>query len=220
MVARLMCRKLKRMTAVLHCNYQCVDVAGLLHCQAIADRQGQSDDRPPALPDVSMLSPELQQQWHAERNMHLGAKKVKPQSSIKAVWSCDHCPAGQPHIWTTSVQSRTKGSKCPYCSKGLVCLHNSLATVAPEVAQYWNHGKNGTSPQQVVADSTSRADWKCPSCKWEWQAPIRARVRNNAGCPKCSALKTTRQPQPTFAEARPACLPKQAGRAGLRAQRC
>ena len=53
-----------------------VGVAGLLHCQATADRQGQSDDRPPALPDISMLCPELQQQWHVERNTHLGATKV------------------------------------------------------------------------------------------------------------------------------------------------
>ncbi|KAL3154721.1 hypothetical protein ABBQ38_011269 [Trebouxia sp. C0009 RCD-2024] len=67
--------------------------------------------------------------------MRLGAIKVKPQSMIKAVWNCMKCPAQQPHVWTAGVYNRTRGTRCPYCSNRLVCLHNSLATVAPDVAQ-------------------------------------------------------------------------------------
>ena len=107
----------------------------------------------------------------------------------------------------STVRHRTNGSsKCPFCSNRLVCLHNSLATVAPDVTQYWNHSKNDTSPQQLVAGSSFRAEWKCPTCKWEWQTAIQGRVRANAGCPKCSARKQNRQSQPTFAKAEPACL--------------
>ena len=153
-----------------------------------------------------MLSSELQQQWHVERNMHLGPMKVKPQSAFKAVWQCDKCPAGQPHIWTTVVAKRTQGGQCPYCNNRLVCLHNSLATTAPGAAKYWNFNKNIATPDQVLAGSRFRAEWKCPSCQQEWQAPIFMRTRAKSGCPTCSrALKVT-QSRPTFAKAQPACL--------------
>ena len=138
--------------------------------------------------------------------MHLGAIKVKPQSNLKAVWHCNTCPAGQPHIWTARVQDRTRGAQCPYCSNKVVCLHNSLATVAPDQTQYWNHDKNEKAPDQVLAGSGFRAEWKCPACKWEWQAPITNRVRSMAGCPRCKQARKPYQRQPTFAEAQPACL--------------
>ena len=180
--------------------------AGQLQCQAIADRQSSSDDRPTGSPDISMLSPELQQQWHGASNRHLGGMKVKPQSNRKAVWQCNKCPAGQPHIWTALVFNRTEGTQCPYCSNRLVCLHNSLATIAPEAAQYWNHSKNEKSPDQVLAGSSLRAEWKCPACNWEWQASVAQRVRSRAGCPKCSRTQIVPQSQPSLAEAHPACL--------------
>ena len=164
------------------------------------------NDRLAALLDISLLSPELQQQWDVERNMHLGAIRVKPQSRIRAVWQCDKCPAGQPHIWTAAVQKRTQGTQCPYCSNRRVCLHNCLATVAPDAAQYWNHSKNEKVPEQVLAGSRTRAEWKCPACNSEWKAPIFMRTRNRSGCPKCSRASRVRQSQPTFAEAQPAEL--------------
>ena len=154
-----------------------------------------------------MLSPELQQQWHVEGNKLLGALKVKPNSNIKAVWQCDKCPAGQPHIWTATVANRTrKGTQCPYCSNKLVCSHNSLATIASAMAQYWNHSKNAKAPEQVLAGSSLRAEWICPACNWEWQASTAQRVRLRTGCPRCSRARKVNQPQPTFAEAQPACL--------------
>ena len=187
----------------MHCQ-ECV--AGHVQCQAKAKRVGQSNGRLPGVPDISLLSPELQQQWDSEANLYLGAIKVKPKSDIKAVWQCNKCPAGQPHVWTTMVHHRTQGTQCPYCSNRLVCLHNSLATVAPDVAQHWNHSKNEKAPEQVLAGSRFRAEWKCPTCKWEWQAPISRRVSRKAFCPKCSRAQRVLQPQPTFAEARPAEL--------------
>ena len=180
--------------------------AGHLQCQSIAAKPAQLHDRPPGSPDISMLSPELQQQWDIEGNMHLGAIRVKPQSGIKAVWQCNNCPAGQPHTWTADVCNRTRGNKCPYCSNRLVCLHNSLATIAPDVAQYWNHSKNEKAPEEVLAGSNAKAEWKCPACNSEWQAPIFMRTRRKSGCPKCSRANKLVQSQPTFAQAQPACL--------------
>ncbi|KAL3143825.1 hypothetical protein ABBQ32_003652 [Trebouxia sp. C0010 RCD-2024] len=179
--------------------------AGHLQCLSAAETLGQSVD-PLLSPDVSLLSPELQHQWHADRNMHLGATKIKPYSSIKAVWRCNKCPAGQPHVWKASVSDRTRGTKCPYCRKRRVCLHNSLATIAPQVAQYWDFAKNEEAPEQVLAGSGCKAEWKCPACKYEWKATIQVRVRASSGCPKCSQASTVKHSQPTFAKAQPAEL--------------
>ncbi|KAL3140081.1 hypothetical protein ABBQ38_004361 [Trebouxia sp. C0009 RCD-2024] len=89
---------------------------GQLHCQVKAVKP--SGCAAPASPEISMLSPELQQQWHFRKNMHLGAIKVKAHSSIKAVWQCDRCPAGQPHVWTAAVDGRTRGAQCHIAAIG------------------------------------------------------------------------------------------------------
>ena len=147
--------------------------AAHLHSQSTTDKPSQGVS---LAPDISLLSPELQQQWHVDKNMHLGPTKVKPQSHTKAVWQCNACLVGQPHVWLASMANRSRGTQCPYCRNRLVCAHNSLAAVAPDLAKYWNHSKNQAAPEQVLAGSNSRAHWKCPSCKWEWQAPISMRT--------------------------------------------
>ena len=138
--------------------------------------------------------------------MHLGPFKVKPNSHIRAAWQCNKCPDGQLHVWTAEVQARTRGTQCPFCAGKLICLHNSLATIAPDVARYWDHSRNKKTPEQVLAGSGLRAEWKCPDCGWEWQAPVYKRIRRRAGCPKCSQALKVIQPQPTLDEAQPACL--------------
>jgi len=156
------------------------------------------------LPDISQLSPQLQQEWHPDNNALLGGIKVMPGSSLKVMWSCPNCPAGCPHVWKTSVNARTRGTKCPYCQGRSVCHHSSLATKAPRQAQYWNHDKNAKTPEQTLAGSALRAEWKCPTCSHEWQAGISKRVRHDARCPKCSKIKSSgnKFTQPTFEAAK------------------
>ena len=152
----------------------------------------------PDLPDISELKPHLQQEWHPDNNALLGSLKVTPKSGRKVLWSCPNCPAGCPHIWLASVKNRTRGSNCPYCQGRKLCKHNSLATKAPIVARYWNHSKNAATPEQTLAGSSSRADWKCPDCSFEWQARISSRVLNDADCPQYSCSNGKYSKQPTF----------------------
>ncbi|DBA68599.1 TPA: hypothetical protein ACH3X2_013537 [Trebouxia sp. C0005] len=81
-------------------------------------------------PDTSLLADELQKQWHAKLNMHLGHIVIRPASSRKVWWSCDQCPDGCPHIWEATVLNRTYGTGCPFCSGRAVCQHNTLARKA------------------------------------------------------------------------------------------
>lgn len=153
----------------------------------------------PGTPDLSELSPKLREEWHSDNNLHLGGVKVTPQSNKRVLWVCRDCPAGCLHIWRTAVHHRSEGSKCPFCKGRRVCKHNSLATKAPEVARYWNHDKNANSPEETLAGSNARAEWKCPDCECEWQAPIKGRVRGQSGCPQCYVMhRKEPEKQPTF----------------------
>ncbi|KAL3150086.1 hypothetical protein ABBQ38_013428 [Trebouxia sp. C0009 RCD-2024] len=118
------CNSHKRQARQLHTGALTYNRAGDLQCQATAHKPCQSDNRPPRSPDISLLSPELQQQWHVDSNMHLGAIQVKPNSQHKAVWQGDQCPAGQPHIWTARVATRTRGW---YVSK--LCTAEATANI-------------------------------------------------------------------------------------------
>ena len=171
--------------------------AGLVHlCCINAAQPAEQHDKPckPHLPDISELSPHLQQQWHPDNNALLGGLKVTPQSHKRVLWSCPNCPAGCPHIWLAAVYSRMNGANCPYCQGRSLCKHNSLATKAPTVARYWNHNKNVKTPEQTLAGSSFQAHWKCPDCQHEWQAAIGKKVFDGTGCQRCSSGKHTRHP--------------------------
>ena len=179
---------------------------GASRCRASGEEPPGQLEQSELLPDISSLSPELQQEWHVSRNAHFGGIKITAWSSRRAVWECKRCPAGQPHIWSALVRSRSRGTKCPYCMNRDVCLHNSLATVSPQTAKYWNHSQNAKAPHQVLAGSNSRAEWRCPDCKLEWQACIAPRVSRNAGCPRCSLKNGSGRHHPTFEEDKPAVM--------------
>ncbi len=159
-------------------------------------------------PNTSLLAGELQEQWHAKLNMHLGSILIRPGSNRKVWWSCDQCPDGLPHIWEATVKHRTQGPGCLFCSGTAICQHNTLARKAPEVALLWDAKKNHPlSPDQVTVNSHIRAHWKCSACLYEWQTAVMAKVRDNTGCPNCAkANGGTRQKHPTFAEAKHSLL--------------
>ena len=90
-------------------------------------------------------------------------------------------------------------SQCPFCTNNRLCQHNSLLTIAPAVAAYWDTAKNGLTPDQVMASNATRRHWLCQACGHSWQAMIYGKVRNRSGCPKCSrkSLSVNKQPSLT-----------------------
>ncbi len=158
-------------------------------------------------PNTSLLADELQKQWHAKLNMHLGSILIRPASNRKVWWSCDQCPDNFPHIWDATVKDRTYGRGCPFCSGVAVCQHNTLARKAPEVALFWDAKKNHPlSPDQVTVFSGMTVHWKCIVCLHEWQAHLATKVRRKTGCPKCAKANGGRKKHPTFAMAKHALL--------------
>ncbi len=164
-------------------------------------------------PTISMLAKELQAQWHQERNTHLGNSVIRPHSHHKVWWSCDQCPDTLPHVWKATVDSRSKGKGCPFCSGTSTCQHNTLSRQAPQVALFWDAKKNRPlSPDQVTVFSHMRVHWKCGVCTYEWQARVMNKTTGKTGCPKCAKrhggrkADGTRQKHPTFARAEHALL--------------
>jgi len=116
-IVSVSCKKV-RLVVQLEADYNITAAASRLCVQAAA-RQTQKQHGSclqQGLPDISALRPDLQQEWHPDKNAVLGSIKVKPQSHMRVMWSCPDCPAGCPHVWETAVYSRTRGTKCPTLS--------------------------------------------------------------------------------------------------------
>ena len=138
-------------------------------------------------PGISLLRPELQRQWHHAKNQHLGDKRITASTDLRVWWSCDKCPCGLQHEWLASVSRRQDlDGRCPFCHNNRRCHHNSLLTVAPAVAAYWDTAKNVVTPDQFRASSSTRRHWLCSACGYSWQAMTYGKVRSKSGCPKCS----------------------------------
>ena len=159
-------------------------------------------------PDISLLRPELQKQWHHAKNQHLGDRRITASSHLRVWWSCDQCPCGLPHEWLATVEDRqSSDTQCPFCTNKSLCQHNSLLTVAPAVATYWDTAKNGLTADQVIAGSSFRRHWLCPKCRHSWQTRVFQKVDNQSGCPKCSKINKPWNRQPSLIQSQhPAML--------------
>ena len=161
----------------------------------------QPQQKSSAGPDVSLLRPELQRQWHHAKNQHLGDRQIAASSSLRVWWSFHQCPSGLPHEWMSTVNNRHRmDNQCSYCTNNSLCQHNSLLTMAPAVAAYWDTAKNGVTPDQVMAGSSTRRHWLCSACGHSWQAMVYGKVINRSGCPKCSKKSHTITRQPSLTQ--------------------
>ena len=164
-------------------------------CQALPEPPAAG----PAGPNTRLLKPQLQKQWHHANNQHLGSIQISTSSNRRVWWTCDQCPCGLPHEWLATINSRQcMNTQCPFCTNRKLCHHNSLLTVAPSVASYWDTAKNGVTADQVLAGSGTRRHWLCPTCSHSWQAQIDRRATNDAGCPICSMKSKGHTRQPTL----------------------
>ena len=100
-------------------------------------------------------------------------------SHKKLVWIC-----AEDHSWQATINNRSKGRGCPFCSGNLVSDANRLSTKRPELASEWDHDKNELTPYDVTVSSGKKAWWRCMDGH-SWQATINHRS-DGRGCPFCS----------------------------------
>ena len=141
--------------------------------------------RPSPGKSLADLRPDLVKQWHPTRNGEPTPDQVTAGSGKKVWWKCD---AGPDHEWELSIDRRSRGEGCPFCSGYRPSETNSVASV-PELAAQWHPTKNGDlTPETVVAPTTKKHWWKCAAGPdHEWRASGNARMYPS-GCPFCRGL--------------------------------
>jgi rubrerythrin len=144
-------------------------------------------------PDLSKLSPRLQQPFDHVQNAHLGNIVIAKFSALQVAWSCDQCPNGYPHKWLQKPQIRTANDGCPFCSGKRACRHNSLATKSNTVAASWDYSANEGTPDDYTAGSDYRANWNCQDCGLSWQTRIKSNALEGSGYPHCYKLRRGRK---------------------------
>lgn len=126
---------------------------------------------------------DLLEYWDYEKNAE-PPSNVPANSHKEIWWKC--C---QGHTWKSSIKSRIKGQKCPYCSdKKLLPGFNDLKTKVPSVVLDWSKD-NTVKPEAVLWNSRIRVKWICCTCGHEWYSPIYNRTKEKHGCPRCSHIK-------------------------------
>lgn len=129
---------------------------------------------------LATLDTKLASQWHPTRNGELTPEDVTLHSAKKVWWLCS-----KGHTWQASIDRRSRGVGCPYCSGQAVCDDNCLATLNPSLARQWHPTRNGPlTPSDVTANSRKKVWWLCPEGH-EWQTIITIR-NHGSGCPICA----------------------------------
>ena len=154
-------------------------------CPYCSGRRLSDDNR------LSLINPELCEEWDYEKNNSLSPSELSYGSSKKVWWKCKNG-----HSWLSKVNSKNKYNirgvyekkKWPYCCNQIICKDNSLEAKNPELAKEWHLTKNGyLTPKDVFPNSRKKYWWICLK-RHEWQA--RADGRNNGvGCPLCSKIE-------------------------------
>ena len=134
---------------------------------------------------IMFSHPEIADEWDYEKNGNLKPDFFVQSSHKKVWWKCNYG-----HVWQSTIDNRTKGYGCPYCSgRSAIRGVNDIVTVNPKLAEEWNYEKNlvELTPNLFKPNSAKKIWWKC-SKGHEWQASISSRTNGN-GCPYCSGKK-------------------------------
>jgi len=137
----------------------------------------------PGVNDLGTLRPDIAASWHPTANGPLTPQHISIGSSMRVYWWCEE----HEYEWVAKVSSRTHdGRGCPVCG-GRVVLPgvNDLATLLPDVAQYWVSGDDDLAPSSVSPGSGRVATWKCINgLPHTFRRVIGQRVRHPS-CPVC-----------------------------------
>ena len=143
--------------------------------------------------------PNLMSEWDWDKNTAegLSPERLQHKSNKKAHWVCE-----KGHKWICSIDNRTSGQNCPYCSNRRVLIgFNDFQTLFPEIAKEWDYENNSElKPNQFVSGSTKKVGWICSQCGNRWETSIQARVQRGTGCPKCSRVKQSLSRRSTILE--------------------
>lgn len=139
--------------------------------------------------------PELMKDWDWDKNQNIDPYSIPSRISTQVYWKCHICQ----YEWSKSPDQRIgKHLGCPVCSKKeqartrrlkLVEEQGSIVTTHPHLLLDWNGSINQIPPEELVAGSHERVNWKCHFCDHEWPTSVYKRAVLGHRCPKCKSRK-------------------------------
>ena len=139
---------------------------------------------------LQTVNPDLAKQWHPYKNGTLTPNDVTSSQGVKVWWLCE-----KGHEWKVTINSRSKGSMCPFCSGRYAYADRNLLKSNPDIAKQWHPYKNGTlTPNDVLAGSNKKVWWLCEKGH-EWEAIIVNRTIHGRGCSVCNRESQTSFPE-------------------------
>ncbi len=103
--------------------------------------------------------PDLAAEWDWGRNHGLSPESFSAMSSREVWWRCPACGRS----YRSPVQRRAVGGGCPYCGRKVVSKGaNDLASVHPDLLEWWDYELNEVLPDEVFAGSSKSRWWRSP----------------------------------------------------------
>ena len=143
-----------------------------------------------------LLRPDIAESFHPTLNGNISLDKISYGSSKNYWWICNE---DESHVWQSSPANRTSNKgKCPFCVSQKINESNCLATLDPELSQYWHQEKNGKHTPFTISPRSNRTFWwKCPVADDHiWEAKPNMLYKNRKfstggalGCPCCAGKK-------------------------------
>jgi hypothetical protein len=138
---------------------------------------------------VLKVNPEIAQQWDYEKNEK--GPDTYTYGSREAVWW--KCPLFECHSYKEEIRRKTgiSPARCPFCAHRQLCpcsnRCNSIASIYPEIAKYWDYERNIGTPSDYIARKSDVYWWRCidKPCH-RWQMPI---LTFKKGCVICANFR-------------------------------
>jgi len=134
--------------------------------------------------DLETCNIKLEKEWNYSKNSELKPWQVTEHSNKKVWWKCK-----EGHEWMATVNSRSRGNGCPYCS-GRLPIEGETKVVEDieHLMKEWNSEKNKyLNPKILKLHSNKKVWWKCKNGH-EWYTTINKRSYGSE-CPYCSSGK-------------------------------
>lgn len=105
-------------------------------------------------------NPELEEKWdwNVNNKLNIIPNNITNKSCKKVGWTCE-----KGHKWKAIINTRAKGTGCPYCSNHKVLVgYNDIPTTAPWMVKYFQGGYN--EAKKYTKGSGKKVIFVCPEC--------------------------------------------------------
>ena len=131
--------------------------------------------------NLKTIFPKVAKEWNYEKNGNLKPEEILPSIGKKVWWICE-----KGHEWEATVNSRSRGTNCPYCSHNFPSEMINLKVLYPEVIKNWDYERNDIPPENYLPYSTKKVWWICNlNQNHHYEKCICNAIKKPYGCPIC-----------------------------------